>query len=367
MGRIVFIIVLSLVAVCGAGRTSRGGDGFVRAVREWRFSFPRDYGRHPGFQDEWWYFSGNLLAENGEAFGYELAFFRHALAFSPPHLNSAWRVRDIYLAHLAISSVKRKKMVSLGAGSRSLPLVAGASEEDLYVHIRNWRVKRNGRTIVLKAGGKGFFIHLTLSISKPPVLHGVKGLCQKGKRPGEASYYYSLTCLRTKGMIKFGGKRFIIVKGKSWFDREFFTRQLGGDQTGWDWFSLQFDNDTELMLYLIRRKDGIYETTSSGTMVLSSGRYVHLRRSDFEVDILKRWNSPKTKATYPMKWKIEIPPLQAELTVSPAFEDQEFLSHTPHMGSYWEGYVTARGKINNEKVRGAGYMEMTGYTNTRSK
>ena len=133
MRRIAFVIVLTLIAAYG---TARAESKFARAIKEWYFSFPRDYGKHSGFQDEWWYFSGNLLAENGEAFGYELAFFRHALAFSPPHINSTWKVRDVYLAHLAISSVKRKKMIPLEANSRDLPLLAGASEKDLYVHIR---------------------------------------------------------------------------------------------------------------------------------------------------------------------------------------------------------------------------------------
>lgn len=355
MIHIILAIFFSLITICEA----RGEEGFMRAVREWQFSFPKDYGKHPNFQDEWWYFSGNLVAENGEAFGYELTFFRHALTFSPPNLNSTWSVRDVYLAHLAISCMSQKRMVSLERICRELPQVAGASEGDLSVHIRNWWAKREGGVIMLKAGWEGFSINLVLNILKPPALHGMNGLCQTGKGPGEASYYYSLTHLATKGTIKFKGKRSLIIGGKSWFDREFFTLQLGEDQAGWDWFSLQLDNDMELMLYLIRRKDGTYETTSSGTIILPSGRYVHLKWPDFKVNVLKRWTSPKSKAVYPIKWKIEIPLIQAKLTISPIFKDQEFLHSS--MGPYWEGYVRVMGKMSGEKVKGAGYSEMTGY------
>jgi predicted secreted hydrolase len=41
------------------------------------------------------------------------------------------------------------------------------------------------------------------------------------------------------------------VRGVVWMDHQwgnFLT--LGGG--GWDWFSIQLDNDTEMMLYLIR-------------------------------------------------------------------------------------------------------------------
>ncbi len=40
------------------------------------FNFPRDHASHPDYRIEWWYYTGNMHAEDGARFGIELTFFR---------------------------------------------------------------------------------------------------------------------------------------------------------------------------------------------------------------------------------------------------------------------------------------------------
>ena len=63
----------------------RGGspEGFLRATGPRTFIFPADHGSHPGYRTEWWYFTGNLSADDGRHYGYQLTFFRVALVPEP--------------------------------------------------------------------------------------------------------------------------------------------------------------------------------------------------------------------------------------------------------------------------------------------
>jgi len=147
----------------------------------------------------------------------------------------------------------------------------------------------------------------------------------------------------------------------SWMDHEFGSNQLREDQVGWDWFSIQLDNETELMLYLIRRKDGSPDPYSSGTLVKADGTTKHLRLEDFQIGILERWKSAKSGGNYPMKWKVAVPSEDIELEIVPAFRDQELITNRSTRVTYWEGAVQVGGTVRNKAILGSGYVEMTGY------
>jgi predicted secreted hydrolase len=151
------------------------------------------------------------------------------------------------------------------------------------------------------------------------------------------------------------------VTGSSWMDHEFGSSALAPGQVGWDWFSLQFDDGTELMLYLIRQADGRPDPHSAGTWVDKEGRASHLRRPDFAIEVLDRWASSRTKGVYPSKWRLRVPGIGLEATVVPAFPDQELDTAKSTQVIYWEGAASATGAIAGRRLRGRGYVEMTGY------
>ena len=188
------------------------------------------------------------------------------------------------------------------------------------------------------------------------VLQGIDGFSQKGPDPGDASYYYSQPRLRTAGTVTIGETQYQ-VEGMTWKDHEFSTSVLSENQIGWDWFSFQLDDSTDLMLYYFRREDGTIDPFSSGTLISPDGETRLLTPEDFTITVLDTWESPHSGAEYPAEWEISIPEEDLELTVTPYIPDQELLVTV----IYWEGAVQLTGTHGGQPVRGSGYVELTGY------
>jgi predicted secreted hydrolase len=330
------------------------------ALPGYRYEFPRDHFNHPDFQTEWWYYTGNLKSANGHRFGFELTFFRQAVSRDLAKTN-AWQVRDLYLAHLALSDLDGGKFYHLERTNRSGPGIADASKSLGRIWNGNWQIQWRGADQELDAVEERFQLHLKLHPEKPPVIHGEKGVSQKAEGPGHASHYISLTRIATSGAIELGGQK-LEVSGSSWMDHEFFTHQLAADQTGWDWLSLQLTDHTELMLFRIRRADGSIDPYSAGTYVDADGRTTHLRSADFTLlPAGEVWISPLTGARYPVEWKAEIPKLKIELEVKTPLKSQELTGKTAWAPNYWEGAITLSGRREGKAIGGVGYLEMTGY------
>ncbi len=141
---------------------------------------------------------------------------------------------------------------------------AGAESDQLKVWNENWSLTQNGQAHHLKAQEGMVALDLKLVPSKPLVIQGNDGVSQKGESTGNASHYFTFPRMRTERQVSLKGKSYK-VKGLSWMDHEFSSNQLDQEQIGWDWFSVQLDNDTELMIYQIRKKGGAIEKNSSGT------------------------------------------------------------------------------------------------------
>ena len=330
------------------------------AVPGYRFEFPKDYFDHPDFQTEWWYYTGNLKSANGHRYGFELTFFRQAVTRDSARA-ATWDVRDIYLTHLALSDLDGQKFYHSERMNRSGPGIAGASAATARIWNGNWQVQGLGSDQKLQAIEAKFQLHLTLHPEKPPVIHGENGVSQKSEGAGHASYYISLTRLTVNGQLELNGEQ-LEVSGLAWMDHEFFTHQLEPDQVGWDWLSLQLEDNTELMLFRIRRKDGSLDPFSSATYVDARGQSTHLRAADFILQpLVQSWTSPDTHANYPIAWRIVIPKLEIELEAHTSLAAQELSGKTNIAPSYWEGAIALGGRRGNIPLAGVGYLEMTGY------
>jgi predicted secreted hydrolase len=141
-------------------------------------------------------------------------------------------------------------------------------------------------------------------------------------------------------------------------DHEFFSHQLEFGQSGWDWFSLQFDDRSELMLYRLRRSNGTLDPYSAGTYVDPKGRTRHLSAGDFTVTPGKTWTSGTTGGRYPVEWSIQVPSLDFKATVHTPLLQQEI---TGSGTNYWEGAIDIDATRSGHPLRGVGYLEMTGY------
>ena len=381
------ILIISLLSACNSDNTGSkpaansvasdsialskwlGGEaetGFERAINPRNFSFPEDHGSHDSFKIEWWYITGNLNTKPaGKEFGYQVTFFRIGLspAVTPESVknSSSWSTQDIWMAHIALSDMSAGKHYYDERLSRGSAGLAGIQKHPFKVWLEDWQILGINRDenkgefpwkVAIK--NKDFSLDVTMSPVKPVVLQGKNGLSQKSKAIGNASYYYSFTRLKTEGKLSVQNHQYTIT-GWSWLDREWSTSALGKEQAGWNWFSLQLEDGTDLMYYQLHNKDGSINPLSSGKWVDKDGAYIPLEEHEVKLKPLKYWHSPTGKK-YVIEWQMTLAEKQISWRIKAMLDDQEMVTTV----RYWEGAVRVFDTTSGKAI-GKGYLEMTGY------
>lgn len=408
-----------LDAIRGADKATE----FALAIEPRRFEFPQDHGPHPRFRHEWWYVTGNLDSTRGERFGFELTIFR--IALTPPgdvdsgrgvaggvggtgagavdaragsaggsgkdaggvgvggnvtagggagvsvlDSVSAWRTRQVYVAHFAITDVARGEFRFAHKLSRDALGLAGAQAQPVRVWLDDWMLgvpadgARDGSGPVSAATAPGWMLHaegegyeLTLDAQPlmQPVLNGDHGLSRKASERGAASYYYSIPRVAVRGKLLRAGVP-SDVQGLAWLDREWGSGSLGANEQGWDWFALQLQDGSSFMFYAMRNRDGTRDSNSAGTWVDSAGRVQALSTDQVMIDVSDHWVSPRG-GRYPSRWRVRVPAVGLDVEVRPVLANQE-LGTKPR---YWEGAVDVSGTREGHDASGRGYVELVGY------
>lgn len=341
--------------------TSTIEPGFIVADGSRPLTFPADFGAHPDFRTEWWYYTGNLQTAKGRHFGFDLTIFRMGQAPPTAELpnDSNWSSRDLYFAHFAVSDISSNHFYAFQRYSRPGSGLAGAEADPYHVWLEGWNITQRTKGLYqLQAEQEQIALDLTLTDETGVILQGENGYSRKGKNPTNASYYYSQPRLRADGSLKINGAQYE-VSGLTWNDHEFSSGALDESQIGWDWFSLQFDDGAALMLFQIRERGGGISDSASGTFIAADKTSQPLHKSDFEITVLDHWMSPHTQGTYPSSWKVHILKPDCSLDVKPWMSEQEI--NFPPI-AYWEGAVHFEGTCNGVPTRGDGYIELTGYT-----
>jgi predicted secreted hydrolase len=337
------------------------GAEFAQARLPWHFEFPRDHGPHGEFRQEWWYLTGNLDGADGTRFGFELTFFRFALAplaaadAAAASAASRWRTRQLYVAHFAVTDVAAREFRFEQKLSRDALGLAGAVGVPLRVWIDDWSLSEEGSSWVLQATQPGYELELTLQAQEAPVLNGAAGLSRKSAEPGSASYYYSIPRLTVRGTLSRAGRP-LAVEGRAWLDREWGSGGLGAHQVGWDWYGLQLSDGSALMFYALRDRGGARDPYSAGTWIPAAGMPRTLGAEEVSVVSSGHWDS-RDGVRYPAAWRIAVPAVALEINVQPVLPDQE-LTTTPR---YWEGAVDVSGTRAGAVISGRGYVELVGY------
>lgn len=344
-----------------AGIDAEIPPGFVVADGSRPLTFPQDFGAHEDFRTEWWYYTGNLQTPQGRHLGFELTIFRVGLV--PPTVefpsDSKWYDRNLYFAHFAISDIANDRFYAYERFSRPGPGLAGAQGDPYRVWLEDWHIAEQSAGVYrLQASQDEVGLVLTLTDEIGVVLHGENGYSRKGENVSNASYYYSQPRLRAEGFVEVEGEQYP-VSGLAWKDHEFSTAELEENQIGWDWFSLQFEDGSALMLFQLRERDGGISTVSSGTFISADGNTQPVQNTEFEITVLDEWHSPDTGGKYPSGWEIQLKEPACRLEIHPWMVDQEL--HFPAV-TYWEGAVRFEGTCSGAAVGGNGYIELTGYT-----
>ncbi|MEZ0257010.1 MAG: lipocalin-like domain-containing protein [Chthoniobacter sp.] len=332
------------------------------ALPGWQYEFPRDHHLHPDFKTEWWYFTGRLTDDKGGVFGYQLTFFRQGLR--PPETRggttSRFIVNDLKFAHFALSDIRGQQFhfqQKLGRGAFD-EAGFGVANNNRLAWIDDWSLElAPDGSFLLQAKDGTTTLQLRLQSTKPFAIHGENGASQKAEGAGHASHYFSATRLVTSGTLILDG-RSLPVHGESWLDREWASNQLTANQVGWNWFSLQFGDGTELMLYQMRTRDGGLDPNSSGSFITRDGATQHLHRDDYQLTPTKFWTSKGSTARYPIAWQLTVPKLNLQCNITTPLESQELVLHPV---AYWEGLIDLEGTRDGAKLHGHGYMELTGY------
>jgi predicted secreted hydrolase len=353
-------ILVMLTLTLTARENSPRADAWPIITPDRAVALPADHVSHPDYKIEWWYYTGNLDTREGRRFGYQLTFFRVGVNRTPPNA-SRWAVRDLHMAHFAVADLAPGRFHVFDRLQREGAGWAGAATDRYAVWNGTWSVRENpdGSHHLTARDRKDpdheIALDLTLTNTSRSMAHGRDGYSRKGRETGNASAYYSLPRLVTRGTLAIDGQRFDVT-GSSWMDHEFGSSVLEADQVGWDWFGLQFDDGRELMLYQMRRRDGSRDPFSSGTLMNRDGSIVRLAREDYVLEPLDTWRSEATGTRYPTRWRVTIPGQRLTFEVRAAMNNQEL--HTPRSTNvtYWEGAVDV-----TNGARGRGYAELTGY------
>ena len=317
-------------------------------------SFPQDEGSH-NYLTEWWYYTGHLEAIDASGthrqYGFELVIFQVSRSNLPL----------LFPAHFAITDLSRNEFHydqrSVYTPREQVP--EGSVTKGINMRAADWSIQGANGHDHLQASMQNYAIDLNLSGSKPPILHNENGLITYGL--GGFSYYYSRTRMAVTGTLTDHNQP-LQVTGQAWMDHQwgnFLT--LGGG--GWDWYSLQFNDNAEMMLYFIRDASGAIISTYAG-YIDANGKNTLLPATSLSFTALDHWTSPTTHITYPFGWQVAIndPQVQATLTIQPLLKNQELVANQSTGNTYWEGAVSIQGQHNGQSLRGQGYVELTGYT-----
>ncbi len=326
---------------------------------------PRDLYAHRNAQTEWWYYTGHAKTDSGREFGFELVFFKRRTdldKFGPVPLRLLGN--PIYFAHFAVTDHEKKRFVYSHRKSANgiFDFPASASERHFHLRLGDWSIRESHGNHILRASvGDRLVFDASLNPTKNLILNGEHKNGVSIKDEGEASRYFSYTRMDMEGDILLDGRN-EHFRGSAWMDREFGTWTATENQKGWDWFSIQLNDNTELMCYQLRNSLNEISPYSRGVYIDKDGGYTPLSNEEFTIVTTGYWKSPRTKAAYPSGWKISVPKFDIELSVKPIIEDQELDTRGTTMVIYWEGACQVLGKTKNDaKISGNAYVELVGY------
>ncbi|MBS3746047.1 MAG: carotenoid 1,2-hydratase [Wenzhouxiangellaceae bacterium] len=340
----------------GTALLNAAPEVFDRVTGPEPLEFPADHGLHPGYRNEWWYFTGNLAGEDGDRYGFQFTLFRFAVE-PGDRPDSDFATDAVWMAHLAVSDIERERFIASERFARDALGLAGATADEWW--LRDWTVSREANGWRLRARSDGLEMDLRMEMEKPVVLQGDSGYSRKGPEPGNASRYYSITRMKASGRLEIDGTG-VAVDGLAWLDREWGSSQLGAGIAGWDWFALQLDDGRDLMLYRLRTEAGTASRFSAGVIVEPDGSYRTLGREDFDFEEIRRWRDA-TGVDWPVAWRVRLPEFGLEFEVRPSFDAQRWYATV----GYWEGAVEVIEPASGDRL-GRGYLELSGYADTQA-
>lgn len=347
MVRLLAIILLAMFAALA------GAVDYPPVTAGRSLTFPRDFGSHPDFRNEWWYVTGWAKDREGRDYGFQVTFFRHRPGVAEDNA-SAFAPRQLLFAHVALTDAAGGRLHHDQRAARAGFGLAEAREDDTGTWIGDWRLERQGETYRTRIATRDFALELDFRPTQAPLLEGEAGYSRKGPLPRQASYYYSLPHLAVSGAVAVKGQR-RPVSGTAWLDHEWSSEGLAPGAVGWDWVGINLKDGGALMAFRLRDRAGATLWTA-GSWRDSRGEVRVFAPGEVTFAPRRRWRSAASGAEYPVAMAVRVPGLALDL--EPLLDDQEVDGRRSTRAIYWEGAVRA---FRDGQEAGVGYLELTGY------
>jgi len=315
--------------------------------------FPRDFGSHPSFRNEWWYITAWVKATNGLELGIQITFFRNRPGVAETN-PSRFAPRQLLFAHAAVADAREARLRHDQRAAREGFGLAEAAENNTQILIGDWSLALTSGVYVARIAARDFAFDLSFAPTQAILLQGEAGFSRKGPNPRQSSYYYSQPQLAASGRVTVAGTD-LRVAGVGWLDHEWSTEPLAPEAVGWDWTGLNLDDGGSLMAFRMRdRSGGAY--WRGGSRRMADGAVRAFASDEVRFTAGRTWRSPRTGFEYPVGMILNAGAI--EYVLHPLMDDQELDSRASTGTVYWEGAVRA---MHAEREVGRGYLELTGY------
>lgn len=323
--------------------------------------FPRDFGAHPDYRTEWWYMTG-WLAQAAEKIGFQVTFFRSRTLHSDNN-PSRFAPRQLLFAHAAVALPAEGRLQHAQVAARAGPAGALFSSVDTGLELSGWSLKRTTEDhykILIPADN--FSLELVAIPTQDPVLRGEAGYSSKGPGTRFASYYYSRPQLTVSAKLILKNSKLshaatqplLNLSGSAWFDHEWSSSLLMPGAVGWDWIGINLLDGSSLMAF--RMRDAAGSSLFSEWDWRDAKGHLLERRQDVSWQAVGHWRSPRSLFIYPEHFDLRV--ADRTWTLRPLMSDQEVDAQASTGGFYYEGAVEL---LENGKLLGRGYLELTGY------
>ncbi|BCL26780.1 lipocalin family protein [Streptomyces aurantiacus] len=194
-------------------------------------------------------------------------------------------------------------------------------------------------------------LDVTLKAQSPVLYYGGNGVFPL---LGATNYQYAFPNMRTTGTLTLEDGKAQRVTGQSWLDRQ-WGPTTDDPSLQWTWMNLNLPNGDAVAIWdtltdtdeeswaTVVHRDGSHEVVAVEPVANSADRF---------------WTSPVSGNKYPTRWRVNIPALNAHLTVTlTGTNDQEMARGE---NGRLEATAAFTGTYEGKKVSGKNYVEMIG-------
>ncbi|WP_084127472.1 lipocalin-like domain-containing protein [Demequina sp. NBRC 110054] len=203
--------------------------------------FATEWGPHADVS-EWWYATGYLHDEDDRLYSYQYTLAKRRLPG-----------QEFWVLMLALTDIQA------GAHHYAQEMSPVADPVLLTDTTAQWGSKagavKGPHSMKVFGGDDDWSFDLALDYGKGAYWHCEDGVLRMAlPEENETTVYYSYPNMPTTGTITIGRKE-LKVAGKSWFDKQGGPYSEFRRETHWEWFSLRFDDDEEMMLFSFPQSD----------------------------------------------------------------------------------------------------------------